>query len=429
MSFNKLSKESSLTSKSKTESILYNTNDYLNPNANTKDEKEDLFKLLGQGPLQSQIKRNSLLSENFNFNANEANNKILKLNVAEYQKKINLYENEGIIDEDHYNNKVNCGLENVSEHDKKLFKKAEDLNRIIKEKNDKSFSSARSDFSSQKGIDNNSFSNKSSSSNRNKNNASAADNNKNTISKKTISEKTFSDKSNNSKNNNSKSTKKIEAAAAAAKNEENENLISEDNINLNENLTNNNSSNNNNNYIISITNNNNDINIQASKRNSKNPKFKNIQNNILGLETGEINSKTLCVPTGPGSPQKLLSPDYNRNNEEIKEEINDLLNFREMEKLKLSKRRKSINLRRKSENDKKRNLEMNSAAIVNMLNKENQISPQEKFKKYIKYIDILIAITVLFNVAISIIDNEIYISKSDSYLKEYTQKNNITCKK
>jgi hypothetical protein len=69
---------------------------------------------------------------------------------------------------------------------------------------------------------------------------------------------------------------------------------------------------------------------------------------------------------------------------------------------------------------------MNVAALENLMNKDNENSKDKNYKKYIKYIDILIALTVCLNIAISIIDNEIYISKSDKFIKEYTQANNIT---
>ena len=59
----------------------------------------------------------------------------------------------------------------------------------------------------------------------------------------------------------------------------------------------------------------------------------------------------------------------------------------------------------------------------------NSRSTQGRYKIIIKYIDILIAFAVCINIGISIIENEIYISKSDKYIQDYLQENKIICKK
>ncbi len=304
---------------------------------------------------------------------------------------------------------------------KVLQKNEAALNGIISDEQHEFFSSSRSHLSTKRRIDSSKLINKSINYIR----TNKASDNRHSIN--TISQKTFYNKrKNSSAADESKSSNRIG---------ENEILITGQNNNL--------TTFNNKNY--NTFNKNNDINDNFDKqidfdfnldkdtiRNRRNttavPRFGQIENNMLGFETGEITKKTLDIPIHStlASPQKFLSPDYQLNNEEVKEEINELLNIRENEKIKLSQRRKSINIRRKSLYEKKKNLELGSAAIVTMLNKENQVSQQEKYKKYIKYIDILIAITVCVNVAISIIDNELYISNSDAFLKEYTKTNNIT---
>lgn len=376
MLYSKFSKESSLSNKSQVESLTYNTNDHLNPNSVIKEEKDDLLKLLGQGPKESQEKRNSLLQNNLAFNNNNLintnNHSNITLNVAEYQRKIE--------------------SESFEENKKQSF-----LNEKIKEEkeNEISFSREKSNILSQRQLSNDSKLNKS-----------------DLLAKRIISDKTFSDKNSNL----SKNTKKNFETSSK---EEKENFITDNNLNSSNRIKLSNLNNNDNADEKSFTTNS----IVKVNSNENNQQSKT---NILNLEKGELNSNTLHVGPNPASPQNLYVPDYNQNNEEIKEEINELLNLREIEKLKLSKRRKSINIRRKSVNEKKRNLEINSAAIVSMINKDNENSQQVRFKKYIKYIDILIAITVCFNIAISIIDNEIYISKSDAYLREYMNSNNIT---
>ncbi len=93
---NNISKESSLssskTNSEKTDSVTYNTFDYLNPNSVVKEDKGDLLKLLGQGPLNGP-KKNSIFGENMNFDPKQAY--ISNLNVDNYQN--NMIENQGKI--------------------------------------------------------------------------------------------------------------------------------------------------------------------------------------------------------------------------------------------------------------------------------------------------------------------------------------------
>ncbi len=217
---------------------------------------------------------------------------------------------------------------------------------------------------------------------------------------------------------NYKNSKRSYSSQNVCKNEENENLILENLILKNNNKKIINSEN----SAVNVSNKSSIKNEIVKDSTRKNNIYNNNKNDNLNLETWDLKNKDFKTIMKPfiESSKKITNKDA------IKEEINELLNLREIEKQKTNKRRQSISIRLRGQSEKKRSKELSSITIGNLLKKDIKNSSQENYKKYIKYIDILMAITVCFNIAISIIDNEIYISKSDAYLKEYTAINNIT---
>jgi len=66
------------------------------------------------------------------------------------------------------------------------------------------------------------------------------------------------------------------------------------------------------------------------------------------------------------------------------------------------------------------------ADIASIIKESEKSTNFGKSRFYLKYIDSIIALAVLVNIVLSIIDNEIYTSYSDSFLKNYTNHHNIT---
>jgi len=103
------------------------------------------------------------------------------------------------------------------------------------------------------------------------------------------------------------------------------------------------------------------------------------------------------------------------------------LNIRVREKQKTTKRRLSCLLRKKSQSEKgKVNNEISPASVAALIQKVEKNTPYGRNKMFIKYIDCLIALTVCVNIALSIIDNEVYLAYSDTFFQNYTANMNIT---
>lgn len=73
----------------------------------------------------------------------------------------------------------------------------------------------------------------------------------------------------------------------------------------------------------------------------------------------------------------------------------------------------------------KRLSEMNPAAITDILKRSENNSEYYKAKKTIYYLDLILCIILCFNIILSIVDNEVYIYHSDSYIRDYMSANGI----
>lgn len=425
MSYQKLSKHSS-SSVSKEESVNYNSQDYLNQNSVIKDQRkeEDIFKMLRMG-IPNENKRNSLLNY---YNPSIDVNKVL--NIAEFQ--------ENQIIKNLADNNVKK-IVPVIEMQKKT--KEDLLHEILIDRKD-----SLSNRDSEDSIASQEIQFKNTDKNENKNQKclkhlpSKSEKTLSVIAHKIISNDPQNTDDANKKliiikpikdNSKGKSSKEQYYKTDILNHLERKNLR---------------------NQIIKLNthkNDNKDFQIKSKTKNSasiiddENDKKNNQETVRIATERGndpensqnQDNDNYFKNTENDSRCSKSVSvkKDEERANADEKigivDEIKEALNLRELEKIKLSKRRKSINLMRKNQNEKRKNLEINSAAIAQLIKKDNESSANARYKRLIKWVDVIVAILVCVNITISIIDNEIYISYSDKFLTEYTNKNNITSKK
>ena len=175
------------------------------------------------------------------------------------------------------------------------------------------------------------------------------------------------------------------------------------------------------------------VNIAEEYYKSSPLKINNTNLNEASLFVGlnEINETTpLNVPTTVSPPTILVtqpsSQDKNKNtnnNVEINNEESEIkyyLDLREEEKRRNSKRRESIRKKRvsyESANEVRKSRQIEITEIISMIEKSEQNTSLGQYKRLKKIIDITLAIIIFANISITLIDNEIYMNKSDEYLQ------------
>ena len=111
-----------------------------------------------------------------------------------------------------------------------------------------------------------------------------------------------------------------------------------------------------------------------------------------------------------------------RNNDDIKY----YLDLREEQKKKFSKRRESIRKKRvsyESAHQVKKSVQMEITEILQMIEQSEKTTPLGRSKRILKITDVILAFVITVNIAITIIDNEIYMTKADEYMESLSPKN------
>ena len=111
-----------------------------------------------------------------------------------------------------------------------------------------------------------------------------------------------------------------------------------------------------------------------------------------------------------------------RNNDDIKY----YLELREEQKKKFSKRRESIRKKRvsyESAHQVKKSVQMEITEILQMIEQSEKTTPLGRSKRILKITDVILAFVITVNIAITIIDNEIYMTKADEYMESLSPKN------
>jgi hypothetical protein len=116
---------------------------------------------------------------------------------------------------------------------------------------------------------------------------------------------------------------------------------------------------------------------------------------------------------------------------EEKDEVEKMIEEKEMIKQKEYNRRETtkINRDKNRESNNKTMTNFNPFIVNNILEEENRTSDYGVYFKYLKFLDILVSITVCVNITLALIDNSIYIDQSNKYISQYLEDNNITSKK
>jgi hypothetical protein len=132
-----------------------------------------------------------------------------------------------------------------------------------------------------------------------------------------------------------------------------------------------------------------------------------------------------CIPSN--KRLSFLMPSF--LNEE-KDEVEKMIEEKEMIKQKEYNRRETtkINRDKNREINNKSGTNFNPFIVNSILEEENRTSEYGVYFKYLKFLDILVSITVCVNITLALIDNSIYIDQSNKYVSQYLEDNNITSK-
>lgn len=159
---------------------------------------------------------------------------------------------------------------------------------------------------------------------------------------------------------------------------------------------------------------------KESNKVEANPK-KEIRNmNIEAIQSNphEDDCKTLSAEV---PPHKESLSDYSLNNQsklDFKQE------FERRGQHNRTNRQKMINMKEK--NALQKSHELTPATITSIMRESEKYTNYGTSLRYLKYIDSVIALAVLVNIVLSIIDNDLYITYSETYLSNYTAFYNIT---
>lgn len=127
----------------------------------------------------------------------------------------------------------------------------------------------------------------------------------------------------------------------------------------------------------------------------------------------------------PRKSMKVMFDTGTRRKSIVHQILNDQ-NKAEIEKE--QKRKTSIYSQIMAAQKRKKSLDFNPAVISSMISNSQKGTDYEKCQYRLKIYDIVLAALVFFNILFIIIDNNIYIEKTDLFIDEYTKENNITGK-
>lgn len=149
------------------------------------------------------------------------------------------------------------------------------------------------------------------------------------------------------------------------------------------------------------------------------------------LPEGNIHSSPF-IPEKKPSSVGTVKPGIKLSNNlgsisEFEDQNNDIkyyLELREEQKRRNSKRRESIRKKRvsyESAHQVRKSVQMEITEIIQMVEKSEKQTALGRSKKLLKLTDLFLAIVICGNIAISIIDNELYMNYSDEYLNPLNQ--------
>ena len=135
--------------------------------------------------------------------------------------------------------------------------------------------------------------------------------------------------------------------------------------------------------------------------------------------------KSLKDPSELRSKKSVKVVVFDDRRKSFAQQINEEKALKEIDNEK--KRKSSIYLLKNANmNKKKKSVELASSVISSMIEKSEKGTDYQKYKGKIKTYDIIIAILVFINIFVTICDNNVYISESNTYLQNYMVQNKIT---
>ena len=165
-------------------------------------------------------------------------------------------------------------------------------------------------------------------------------------------------------------------------------------------------------------------------------------NQVTDSSVNNITTISLNTPTNNPSLFKKSKPQHKKTsfitnhlvdisgieNERNNDDIKYYLELREEQKRKFTKRRESIRKKRvsyESAHQVRKSVQMEITEILQMIEQSEKSTPLGRSKKILKITDVILALVITVNIIITIIDNEIYMSKADEYMESISPKNAV----
>jgi hypothetical protein len=109
--------------------------------------------------------------------------------------------------------------------------------------------------------------------------------------------------------------------------------------------------------------------------------------------------------------------------------VHQVLQKKNFDELRKEQRRKSsIFTYIKLHEKKLSTIDLNPTIISGMIEDSQKGTDYEKCNRYLKIYDTILAILVIGNIISLVIDNNLYLEKTDNFMREYMKENNINSK-
>jgi len=171
---------------------------------------------------------------------------------------------------------------------------------------------------------------------------------------------------------------------------------------------------------------------------SRSSSIQSVSNNIKAIadtkKVSPINSPVL----NPNKPKKksLKDPNDIRNRKSMrvlfegdrkKSIVHQIVHNKNFDEMRREQRRKSsIFSIIMAQEKRSRTMDLNPTIISGMIADSQKGTDYEKCNRYLKIYDTILALLVIGNIISLVIDNNLYLEKTDIYMQEHMKENNIT---
>jgi hypothetical protein len=187
---------------------------------------------------------------------------------------------------------------------------------------------------------------------------------------------------------------------------------------------------------IEHLNSNKDSYVSSSRRSSVLSVSNTSKANVTPKKVSPINSPVL-IPSKP-KKKSLKDPNDIRNRKSTrvlfekdrkKSIVHQIVHNKNFDEMRKEQRRKSsIFSYIMAQEKRSRTMDLNPTIISGMITDSQKGTDYEKCNKYLKIYDTILALLVIGNIVSLVIDNNLYLEKTDIYIQEHMKVNNITSK-